>query len=263
MMVEKEHELIESKISSMMSQIQPHFMFNTLSVIKYLCKKDPSEAAEAIDEFSVFLRASTDSVNRKTCVTFEEEMELVKNYLALEKRRFGDKLEIVYDIKANGFLIPALSIQPIVENAVKYGIRGKIEGGTLIISVDEDDKNNIITVIDDEPIMLEENKEIILQAKPDADITIADNYIDALRLAEKESFDVAFLDIEMPGMSGIELAKKLKDIKPYLNIIFVTAYTDYALEVHSLYVSGYLLKPIKKEDVVTALDNLRNPIKAD
>lgn len=80
---------------------------------------------------------------------------------------------------------------------------------------------------------------------------------------EKESFDVAFLDIEMPGMSGIELAKKLKDIKPYLNIIFVTAYTDYALEVHSLYVSGYLLKPIKKEDVVTALDNLRNPIKAD
>lgn len=145
-MVEQERELNNTRIQIMMSQIQPHFIFNSLTTIKHLCRKNQ---AEAIDEFASYLRGSIDSLNHNTCIEFEEEIELVKNYLYMEKKRFQDKLNVVYDINVVGFLVPPLSIQPLVENAVKYGIRGKKSGGTITISSNEDKEKYIIKVIDD------------------------------------------------------------------------------------------------------------------
>ena len=83
----------------------------------------------------------------------------------------------------------------------------------------------------------------------------------ALDYVRDHAVDVAFLDIEMPDMSGIELARRIKDVNATVNIVFVTAYEEYALDAHKLYASGYLLKPVKEEDVRRALDNLRYPIK--
>ena len=117
-LVKKEKEMAESKITTAISQIQPHFIFNSLSTIKFLVKKDQMEALEAIDEFSDYLRGSMDSLTRKCCVPFSEELELVNHYMYLEKKRFGDKINIKYDIQLDGFMVPALSVQPIVENAV-------------------------------------------------------------------------------------------------------------------------------------------------
>ncbi len=84
---------------------------------------------------------------------------------------------------------------------------------------------------------------------------------EALEYLQENHVDVAFLDIEMPDMNGLALAKKIKDIRPQTNIIFVTGYCEYALEAHGLYVSGFLMKPVVEEKVVEALANLRHPIR--
>ena len=147
--LELELEVVESKISIMLSQIQPHFLFNSLTAIRELCYIDPETAIEALDEFSSYLRSNLDSLAIKKPIPFEHELRHVKTYLSLEKRRFGDKLKIIYDIRASNFLIPALTIQPIVENAVRHGVTKREEGGTVTIKVEESETEATITVTDD------------------------------------------------------------------------------------------------------------------
>ncbi len=129
-----EAELIRSQIGIMVSQIQPHFMYNALSTIRALINKNPDEARTAIDFFTKYLRANMDSLGQKECIPFKKEMEHVESYLYIEKLRFGDKLKIDYDIKADAFKIPSMTVQTIAENAVKHGLLAKEEGGTLTIS---------------------------------------------------------------------------------------------------------------------------------
>ena len=129
-----EAELVRSQIGIMVSQIQPHFMYNALSTIRALINKNPDEARTAIDFFTKYLRANMDSLGQKECIPFKKEMEHVESYLYIEKLRFGDKLKIDYDIKADAFKIPSMTVQTIAENAVKHGLLAKEEGGTLTIS---------------------------------------------------------------------------------------------------------------------------------
>lgn len=146
---EKELELSESRIAVMLSQIQPHFLYNVLTAIKQLCDIDPQQAKEAIVEFSVYLRGNLDSLTSSRCIPFEREMDHVRNYLSLEKKRFGAALQIRFDIQAGGFLIPPLTVQPIVENAVRHGVTKREGGGTVAISAREAREDFIITVSDD------------------------------------------------------------------------------------------------------------------
>ncbi|MBQ7522226.1 MAG: histidine kinase [Clostridia bacterium] len=132
-----ENELLQSKISVMLSQIQPHFLYNTLVVIRHLCEKNPKLAKEAITEFASYLRGNLDSLTLNTTISFEKEMEHVENYISLEKKRFGDKIEIDYDIEATDFEVPSLTIQTIVENAIRHGITKRKEGGTVSIITKE------------------------------------------------------------------------------------------------------------------------------
>ncbi|MGN0637525.1 MAG: sensor histidine kinase [Huintestinicola sp.] len=137
---EAEHlrtELAENRISIMLSQIQPHFLYNSLNTIYGLCEKDPSAAKEAVNDFADYLRGNMDSLSRKVPVPFETELRHLKAYLALEKMRFKNKLEIVWDIETDSFMLPALTVQPLVENAVKHGICGSEKGGTVRISARE------------------------------------------------------------------------------------------------------------------------------
>lgn len=117
-----------------------------------------------------------------------------------------------------------------------------------------------ILIVDDEYMVLEETKTVIKEVKPEASIVCADNWRKALELAKQEQIDIAFLDIEMPGMSGLELSQKLKEIYPDTNIVFATAYSEYALEAFSLYASGYLMKPLQKKEVEEAFAHLRHPV---
>ena len=109
-LAKKEKELNEKRIAIMVSQIQPHFMYNSLNSIYYLCDKDVSRAKQAISDFSEYLRHILGSIDRTTPIHFEEELQNVENYLNLEQMRFGEDLNIVYRIECTEFLVPALSI---------------------------------------------------------------------------------------------------------------------------------------------------------
>ena len=142
-------ELYEAKVSVMVSQIQPHFMYNALSSIAMLCKLDPDTAHQATITFAQYLRSNMDSLKQTKPIPFEQELEHLKKYLYIEKLRFGKKLNIVYDIQTTDFVLPQLSIQPLAENAVKHGISKKRGGGTLTIATRETDTAYEIIVSDD------------------------------------------------------------------------------------------------------------------
>lgn len=145
---QKEKEMADLRIEVMLSQISPHFIYNTLTAIQYLCVKDPMMAEETVGEFAAYLRNTIDSLTTKKSIPFEKELEHVKNYLAIEKKRFGDCVHVIYDIKEKEFEIPTLTIQPIVENAIKYGIGKKENGGTVWICTEKTKDGYQITVKD-------------------------------------------------------------------------------------------------------------------
>ena len=142
-------ELYEAKVGVMVSQIQPHFMYNALTSIAMMCKIDPDTAQEATVTFAKYLRGNMDSLKRTNPIPFDQELEHLKKYLYIEKLRFGKKLNVAYDIQTTDFVLPQLSIQPLVENAVKHGVGMKKKGGTVTIATRETEKAYEVIVSDD------------------------------------------------------------------------------------------------------------------
>ncbi len=138
----------EAKAKIMMSQLQPHFLYNSLSAIMAI-DGNPPETLDALADFSRYLRGNLDSLSCKDLVPFAAEMEHVERYLSLEKLRFGNRLNVVFDITTKDFRIPPLSVQMAVENAVKHGITQKPEGGTVKIGTAQTDDEFLITIEDD------------------------------------------------------------------------------------------------------------------
>lgn len=120
-----------------------------------------------------------------------------------------------------------------------------------------------ILLVDDEVPALENLKDIVSSVMPKARLFLGNNPKDAIKLAENNNIAIAFLDVEMPGMTGVELAKILQEINPKVNIIFTTAYKEYALDAISLFHSGYVLKPITKKRISEQFKNLRFPLSGD
>ena len=149
----REHEaelLAGQRIQIMMSQIQPHFLFNSLEVIRGLYRKKPEKADEALLKFERYLRSNMDSLVLKEPIPFRTELEHAKVYLELEQLRFPDELHIDYDLRCMDFLIPALTLQPLAENAVRHGVRGKKSGeGTVTIATREYEDRFEVSVTDD------------------------------------------------------------------------------------------------------------------
>ena len=141
-------ELEELNTKIMLSQIQPHFLYNTLATIRGLCETNPVMAKELINDFSIFLKANMDSLTTNILIPFEQELLQVKSYLNIAQQMYGENLQVVYDIQATQFFIPTLSIQPIVENAVHKGIRKKENGGILVIHTEEDEQYFHIIISD-------------------------------------------------------------------------------------------------------------------
>lgn len=145
----QEKELTEARISTMLSQIQPHFLYNALTTIRQLCDANPKQAKAAIRDFSMFLRGNMNSLTSRGPIPFEQELKHTENYLNLERQRFQHRLRIVYQITVRDFSVPSLTLQPIVENAVRHGVLRREEGGTVTISTEERDCSYQITVSDD------------------------------------------------------------------------------------------------------------------
>ena len=147
-LLEVRERVNDMKIRLVLSQVKPHFLFNALNAIYYLIEKSPMQAQAAIDSFSDYLRGNMEALEHTALIPISQEMKHVKSYLRLEEMRFQDELEVIYDVKALNFDVPALSVEPIVENAVKHGISQNESGGYVKISTDETDAGYEIKVED-------------------------------------------------------------------------------------------------------------------
>ena len=145
---EMEMKLQESQISIMLSQIQPHFLYNTLNSIYQLCETNPMRARSMVNSFAEYLRNNLSSLEESGLIAFETELAHIKTYLEIEKVRFEDTLEIEYDIGCVDFTLPVLTVQPIVENAVKHGTSKKRGGGKVVIQTRETEESYVIKVAD-------------------------------------------------------------------------------------------------------------------
>lgn len=117
-----------------------------------------------------------------------------------------------------------------------------------------------ILAVDDEPLALDALTGAVHRALPEADIFPFRTGPEGLKCAQANPVDVAFLDIDMREMSGLALAVRLKELRGETNIVFITGYSDYALEAMNLYASGYLLKPVTPEKILSAMEHLRHPV---
>jgi sensor histidine kinase YesM len=147
--LQTERKLAESRISIMLSQIQPHFLYNSLAVISSLCDNDPAQAKKATINFSNYLRANMNLLERTEPIPFENELNHTIGFLNLEKAMYGEALNVIYDIQAKDFKLPALTMQPIVENAIKHGIGKKEGGGTVKILAEETNNYFVVNISDD------------------------------------------------------------------------------------------------------------------
>ena len=146
--VQLENELTQSRIAVMLSQIKPHFLFNALNSISALCLTDPLMADQAITSLSNYLRGNIRSLEQNTPIPFEQELDHIKYYVRLEQLRYGDKLRVVYAINTSDFQVPTLSLQTLVENAIRHGVSPKPEGGLVVVQTERGDHCTFVRIID-------------------------------------------------------------------------------------------------------------------
>lgn len=116
------NEIREQQLKILSLQIRPHFIYNTLTNIYYLCESDPAKAKQIIGDFTRYLRKNFGSVVKQGLIPFADELEHTEAFLAVVKTRYEDQLSVEYDITHTFFRIPPLTLEPIVENAVKHGL---------------------------------------------------------------------------------------------------------------------------------------------
>jgi len=149
-MAMQEQRIREMDFAILRSQIQPHFLFNSLASIQALTKDDPDEAYRAIGDFSSFLRGSMNVLTSYGLISVTSELQTVRGYLAMEERRFGtDRLTTVIDAADTCFMLPAFSIQTLVENAVRHGILQKDGPGTITVQTRKVSNAHVVRIIDD------------------------------------------------------------------------------------------------------------------
>ena len=141
-------ELAESRISTMMSQIRPHFIYNTLGSIEQLCELDPPKAGELVHNFAKYLRGNFGELDNPKPILMSQEMEHVHHYINIENVRFPD-MTFSFEMRSGDFRLPALTVQPIVENAIKHGLMKLQKGGSIRVISYETDTDYCISVEDD------------------------------------------------------------------------------------------------------------------
>ena len=324
--------LVEAEVRALRAQISPHFIYNSLGAIASFVRTDPERARDLLLEFADFTRYSFRRHGEFT--TLAEELRSIEQYLLLEQARYGERLRVVLRIAPEVLpvQIPFLSLQPLVENAVKHGLEGRAEGGTITVVASDLDRECEITIEDDgagadpdevrralagasESVGLANVDErlrhtfgdeyglavetavgagtrVILRvpkyAERTADVTTepvglrvlvidderpaldelafllerdprvhgvltSDSATDALRVLQDLTVDAVFIDISMPGLSGLELAQVLARFKTPPPVVFVTAHEQHAVEAFELNAVDYVLKPVREERLAEAV----------
>ena len=157
-------QLTESRVSTMMSQIRPHFIYNTLGSIEQLCNIDPGKAGELVHNFAKYLRGNFGELDNPKPILMSQEMEHVHHYISIENVRFPD-MTFSFEMNSDDFHIPALTVQPIVENAIKHGLMKLQKGGTIRVVSYETCTHYCVLVEDDgvgfdTDVLLDERKHV-------------------------------------------------------------------------------------------------------
>ena len=158
--------LYKSELDALQAQIKPHFIFNVLNTILYFTKKDADKTYTLLLDLSDYLRDHFSFRDTSTLIDLNDEISHLKSYLNLEKARFGERLQVIFDIPSDiTAKIPVFLIQPIVENALKHGILPKEDGGTVKISVIPKGEKILVKIEDDGVGMSSERLEGLLDDK--------------------------------------------------------------------------------------------------
>ena len=147
----QQQEVANQRASIMVLQMRPHFIYNTMMGIYYLCDQDPQKAKQVTLDFTTYLRKNFTAITSEKTVPFSEELEHTRAYLAVEQAQFEDSLFVVFDTPHTLFRVPPLTLQPIVENAVKHGMRSSSDPIHISVFTRETDAAHEIIVEDDGP----------------------------------------------------------------------------------------------------------------
>ncbi|MFT4415005.1 ATP-binding protein [Fredinandcohnia humi] len=182
-------EAVVHELNMYYSQIKPHFLYNTLNTIIGLTYTDTETTREALVHLATYFRAKLDINSYRSFVTLDDEVELVKSYLEIEKIRFGDKLRIVYDIDDTiEAQLPSMTIQPLIENAVHHGVGRKENGGIVKLSINKVG-DDVKIVIEDNGIGIPKQKQVELLNGRNSRIGFT-NPFKKLKLIKKASFSL-------------------------------------------------------------------------
>lgn len=146
--MKQELELSDSKVKLLMGQIQPHFIFNSLLAIQELCAENPKKAERAVQDFAIYLRGNLDAMTSTHMIPFDRELEHIRHYLSLEQADPSETFRVEYDLSVRDFYVPPLSVQPVVENAVRHGMAMRESGGVISIATREDARAYFVIVKD-------------------------------------------------------------------------------------------------------------------
>ena len=144
----QQEKLRNLQIRSTTERMKPHYIYNVLTSIYYLCDTDPALAQQAVGTFSDYLRSVLENLDTGELISFREELQTIKSYLQLEQMRFEDRFHVYYDIQAKDFFLPPFTVQPLVENAVKHGVETSEQVGEIVIESFETPEYYAIVVRD-------------------------------------------------------------------------------------------------------------------
>ncbi len=136
------------QLSLLLMQIRPHFINNSLAAIRGMIRRDPEKAVDALNHFSGYLQDSMHSILKTSLIPLSKEMELIDNYLYMENTRFRDSITVIKELAPVDFPVPPLTVQPLVENAVRHGLRGIQTPGRLILRTETDSREYRVIVTD-------------------------------------------------------------------------------------------------------------------
>ncbi|WP_404339797.1 sensor histidine kinase [Sphingomonas sp. MMS12-HWE2-04] len=145
-----EKRYVESHLNALRLQLEPHFLFNTLNAISSELDANPELAREMIEDLGTLLRQSLDCQGSKE-ITLAQELGLLDRYFAIQKLRFGDRIHVQVEVEPATLsaMVPSMFLQPLVENAIRHGLEGRLSGGSILVSAEHVDDQLHIKVVDD------------------------------------------------------------------------------------------------------------------
>ncbi len=254
----------EAELKLLQAQIHPHFIFNALNTIISLIRIDPLKGKDLLFNLATFLRFR---LKKEKEISLREELTYVEAYLSIEAARYRDKLKVNYNIEPEVDLdvkLPPFTIQPLVENAIKHGLKPKLKDGEISINIFNEESGIIISVKDN-GIGMNGN---VTKISDDKNCGLG-LYLVNERL-RKFYGDNSMLHIEsdpslgtvitfkMPDLSGLETAKLLSTFNRPPFIVFATAYDEYAIEAFELGAIDYILKPFEEKRIAKTLMRIIN-----